>query len=751
MGVFFDNDIPRDWLAIEGKTQHTDEKYMDATVSVGEMNQGRWRGRNGDYALVARATQLVLTYSTMNSTAASGVPMRLMAPEGSRFAKKHYRRRVKSRKMNAYLRNPMKGYGPGIKSAVWADQAGNLVEIVNHPALDIMRNPNPLMRGTTWAFHCFMQWQLTGRRYTHIVVGPKGTPKEMWPMLCQFTKIIPSREGLIGGYVYGRDGAIEDVFEPDEVYYHRLRPSPFNPYDAIGPLHSVTQESDIYSASTVSELASWENQGRPDWVLPIDPATTEDQMKQLRAAIDKMHKGPRNRGKMLLATLGKEPKALQFTPKEMEYILGKADIRSVMRTAYGIPEAMDEGNDANLTSAGAAEVQHGRYTILPLINQDAEEWSETLLYQGYGIDPSEARFVYDDPVPENREQLREDAKTFVPLGIWNANEVRAKLGDDPREGGDDYAPSTQEQSAAKAKADEANAKENPQPGDGPDKSGKAMEPHTCSCHNTGKHVAEAEGKALSVSVTAAQPEPPQSAVESLQDAVRGWLERLAKLLDIPATATEFTSAQLNAHLPQLIEAVSPPIRTIMVAGAKEGAVEAEALGSTPAPQAVRAFTERSAQAVMDNNLRLAGSVSKTTTENIKRAIADGMERGDSRAQISASVREHLVGEAPYRSTLIARTESQRAQNYGKLEAWKEQGVWGVRWVLAPGACPSCVAFVETFGYERKLGEPFADIGTTFSVPGRDDPIALDYEAVYAPPLHPACRCFVQPVMQEPAK
>lgn len=743
MGVFFDNDIPRDWLALEGKTQHTDEKYMEATVSVGEVNQGRWRGRNGDYALVARATQLVLTYSTMNATAASSVRMRLMAPKGSSYAKKFHRRAVKCAKQNKYLRNPAKGFGPGTKAADWADKAGDLVEIVDHPALDIMRNPNPLMRGTTWAFHCFMQWQLTGRRYIHHIEDQKGQPKEMWPMLCQFTKIIPSREGLIGGYVYGRDGAIEDVFETDEVYYHRLRPSPFNPYDAIGPLHSVTQESDIYSAATVSELATWENQGRPDWVLPIDPETTEDQMKQLRASIDKMYKGPRNRGKMLLATLGKEPKALQFTPKEMEYLLGKADLRSVIRTAYGIPEAMDEGNDANLTSAGAAEVQHGRYTILPLVNQDAEEWSETLLYEGFGIDPDEARFVYDDPVPENREQLRQDIQVFVPAGVWSVNEARTKLGDDPREGGDEYPPSPKEAAEMAAKQDAAKA----------DKGGKAMEPeHACSCHNTGKHLAGKDRLAtppttLSAQVSAAPSDPPERAVESLYDAVRGWLERMAKLLDIPATAGEFTSEQLNAHLPALIEAVNPPVRTIMLSGAVDGARQAEAISGIPAETAVRAFTSKAAEAAMSNNLRLAGSVSQTTTDAIKRAIADGIERGDSRAQMSAAVREQLIAEAPTRATLIVRTEAQRAQNYGKMAAWAEAGVWGTRIKLAPGACAVCVAFVEAFGYERKLGEPYAAKGASFSVPGREKPVVLDYEEVHAPPIHPQCRCYIDPVFK----
>jgi len=754
MGVFFDNDIPRDWIALEGKAQTTDEKYMDATVSVGEINQGRWRGRNGDYSLVARATQLILTYATMNATAGSSVRMRLMAPAGSSYAKKFHRRAIGCSKKNRYLRNPMKGYGPGTKAADWADKAGDLVEIVDHPALDIMRNPNPLMRGTTWMFHNLMQWQLTGRRYTHVVEGG-GKPKELWPMLCQFTKIIPSREGLIGGYVYGRDGAIEDVFETDEVYYHRFRPSPFNPYDAIGPMHSVVQESDIYSAATVSELATWENQGRPDWVLPVDPETTEDQMKQLRAAIDKMYKGPRNRGKMLIATLGSEPKALQFTPKEMEYLLGKADIRSVIRTAYGIPESMDEGNEANLTSAGAGEVQHGRYTILPLVNQDAEEWSETLLYQGYGIDPNEARFVYDDPVPENREQLRQDIQVFVPAGIWSPNEARAKLGDDPREGGDEYTPGPREMADITAKHAAEAAKNDPKNGDKADKGGKALEPdtHTCDCNNTGKHVAGKDrvtGIPATLSQTvASSSEPPERAVEALYDAVRSWLEMVAKLVGIPETATEFKLADLNEYLPKLIESINPPTQVIMRAGAEAGAVEAEAIGGTSAVSAVHAFTEDAANAAMANNLRLAGSVSQTTTDAIKRAIADGLERGDSRAQLSAAVREQLIGEAPFRATLISRTEAQRAMNYGKLEAWKRQGVWGSRIKLAPGACAICVEFVKAFGYERAIGEPYADLGASFSVPGRDKPVTLDYEAVHAPPIHPQCRCYIEPVFRNP--
>ncbi len=182
-----------DRLTVKAATNQT---YLDATVTTADLSGSRYK-TSGDAALIARARQLVLTYASFNARQCAGSMLRLYAKNKSKGTKS-----VKGRRRNEYLRNP--SMGPGIKAARWADMAGDVQEVVDHPALAILNSANPWMRGTTFSQSCFMQWELFGRRYIHIF--GKGEPEELWPMGAQSVKIIPSREGLIYGYRYGRSG-----------------------------------------------------------------------------------------------------------------------------------------------------------------------------------------------------------------------------------------------------------------------------------------------------------------------------------------------------------------------------------------------------------------------------------------------------------------------------------------------------------------------------------------------------------------
>jgi hypothetical protein len=95
--------------------------------------------------------------------------------------------------------------------------------------------------------------------------------------------------------------------------------------------------------------------------------------------------------------------------------------------------------------------------------------------------------------------------------------------------------------------------------------------------------------------------------------------------------------------------------------------------------------------------------------------------------------------------MIARTESQRAARAGELEAWKSSGIIeGKTWLLAPDPCEFCEAVSDEFSKNAVgLEDSFFTKGTVLT--GADGgEFVLDYEDIGAPPLHPHCRCSMQP-------
>jgi len=120
---------------------------------------------------------------------------------------------------------------------------------------------------------------------------------------------------------------------------------------------------------------------------------------------------------------------------------------------------------------------------------------------------------------------------------------------------------------------------------------------------------------------------------------------------------------------------------------------------------------------------LVKGITKTNRQAVGKAIADWQESGQPMADLIDSLTP-MFGET--RAALIASTEVTRAFHQGNLTTWKDSGVveeWKFMTAMDELVCPEC--------------GPLS--GQTFAL--NDD--------VNAPPIHPRCRCWSQPVVRVP--
>ena len=147
----------------------------------------------------------------------------------------------------------------------------------------------------------------------------------------------------------------------------------------------------------------------------------------------------------------------------------------------------------------------------------------------------------------------------------------------------------------------------------------------------------------------------------------------------------------------------------------------------------------------------ASGVNRYTSVRVGEILGDGIADGETIDQLSDRV-QNWAGEkgdaqrsTRLRAVTIARTEAQRATRTAELEAWKSTGiVEGKTWLLAPDPCEFCEAASKAFEKDAVgLDQPFYQKGETLT--GADGgELALDYEAIDSPPLHPNCRCSMIP-------
>ena len=147
----------------------------------------------------------------------------------------------------------------------------------------------------------------------------------------------------------------------------------------------------------------------------------------------------------------------------------------------------------------------------------------------------------------------------------------------------------------------------------------------------------------------------------------------------------------------------------------------------------------------------ASGVNRYTSVRVGEILGDGIADGETIDQLADRV-QNWAGEkgdaersTRLRAVTIARTEAQRATRTAELEAWKSTGiVEGKTWLLAPDPCEFCEAASKAFEKDAVgLDQPFYQKGETLT--GADGgELALDYEAIDSPPLHPNCRCSMIP-------
>jgi len=122
-------------------------------------------------------------------------------------------------------------------------------------------------------------------------------------------------------------------------------------------------------------------------------------------------------------------------------------------------------------------------------------------------------------------------------------------------------------------------------------------------------------------------------------------------------------------------------------------------------------------------------------------------RGWSPAQVAKALLETGAAKSESYASLIARTATAYASNYGTLDSYRSNGVRVVEWMVTEDdvLCDYCRSMD---GVMVEIGRPFFEEGETIELE-RDDGSVRRMNTtrnVQHPPLHPHCRCTILPVI-----
>jgi len=241
--------------------------------------------------------------------------------------------------------------------------------------------------------------------------------------------------------------------------------------------------------------------------------------------------------------------------------------------------------------------------------------------------------------------------------------------------------------------------------------------------------------------------------------VKAVLERIANQ-DAP---TQELAAEVQSLLESkkwrkdIVDALRPYLEDSLAAGIILGKTTLEKMKALPVNfdkhgEDLKAYARTESIRLAN---RAADSTNRWTAVKFSKVIGDGVANGETIPEIAERVKTWAVkdGDAERATTrralTIARTEAQRASRRAEVEAWKASGVVsGKTWLLAPDPCEFCEAASDAFS-KNAVGLEDSFYGEGSEIIGKDGGVMVaDYEAIDGPPLHPNCRCALQPRLDD---
>ncbi len=306
----------------------------------------------------------------------------------------------------------------------YVKQADSLLEITEHPVLELLRNVNGHKNALDLRFETEMFLSLTGNTYWYLPKNGLGKPGMVWIIHPQYMRVVPNEDGTIKEYIYKR-GTKTIPYQPDEII-HFTQPSPHMHYYGMGDVAGASDAIGLRDYMTAYEQNVFKGMGYPEIALKSTKNLSEDDIKKLERSWGQRYGGVSGKKVALLQDwLSIEP--LQITnPRDMQFKVGWDTMREEVCAGFGVPISFFTEKSNALGGKDEAERRFARYTVLPDVQRQVEKLNEQLITK-YDARPGAGYFFgYPNPVPEDEEMKLKETEMLINAGVITRDEGRAR-------------------------------------------------------------------------------------------------------------------------------------------------------------------------------------------------------------------------------------------------------------------------------------------------------------------------------------
>ena len=512
-------------------------------------------------------------------------------------------------------------------------------------------------------------------------------------------------------------------FEKDEVVYMMMNKRPYSIY-GFSPIQSVQQILQILIQATRWNKDYFKNNAIPEGIIGL-PGANKESMEKFARYWQKSVKGKPH--KLIYHNTDAKFTSFSISAKDMEFLGGMKWYYHLIFAQYGLSpievgfyENVNQGNQAGQERVSV------RNALKPYMSMLEHAVNTCLIPEILQMENPPIKWQFE-PADHAQEQIEfEHNMVEIEKETLTVNEYRKLRGRDPVEWGDEPKAPPQPMGIAPNNDDDVDPKEEskPKPKDeNPKPNQKSLE------IEAGEDIIE-EAKDYG---------------DFYEKVVDKWERKtLAALKDIPLnkmydpeaikTFGEFVSNMMNGiTVNPFMGKIRKFIKESLVAGMRSAEEELDVdIGFTSGfGDKLKALEKQQLDGYMLPDGKQWHGIKGATKElqlKILKSVESDVQNKATRTEMTDNIKDIFEGSTTAQAKMIARTETTRFVNEGKLTAYKESGVDGLKaW--------ASVIDDRTSDIDKRLHAKYFDKGIPLDDPFIDDVTGKNF---HYPPSHPNC-------------
>lgn len=258
--------------------------------------------------------------------------------------------------------------------------------VEEHPVLELLRRPNPMMGGRELILALFIDYLTTGEMACAQPIGQKQ-PAELWPVISGDIEVVPGRGGVPQSYIHKR-GGVNTTFpvkgtivnpRADLFFWRRFNPTDY--WRGQSPLAAGGLSVDTHNAGGKWNYSLLRNNAKPSGVISFKEGVTVEAntVARIKEWFKSAFQGAENVGEIPILTGGAEWSQTSMTPTDMDHQQTMKEMGKLIANVYGIPLPMVDNDASTFNNMEMAKEKFYIDTVIPMAEDFLNSFGAWLL------------------------------------------------------------------------------------------------------------------------------------------------------------------------------------------------------------------------------------------------------------------------------------------------------------------------------------------------------------------------------------